>query len=148
MRKILFILLFISTFAYSDVELWSSKGDESIKFYLDLEVITDTPENAIELIKEMVVFIKKTERDTKFYEYYISEDKKMISLIEHYKNDAAALKHVLDFQTGIYQENFFKFMEIKSFHVMGPASSELIESLEGLTDDFRTKVDGFKRLIN
>ena len=148
MRKILFILLFISTFAYSDVELWSSKGDESIKFYLDLEVITDKPENAIELIKEMVVFIKKTERDTKLYEYYISEDKKMISLIEHYKNDASALKHVLNFQTGIYQENFFKFMEIKSFHVMGPASSELIESLEGLTDDFRAKVDGFKRLIN
>ena len=86
MRKILFILLFISTFTYSDVELWSSKGDESIKFYLDLEVITDNPENAIELIKEMVVFIKKTERDTKFYEYYISEDKKMISLIEHYQN--------------------------------------------------------------
>ena len=148
MRKILFILLFISTFTYSDVELWSSKGDESIKFYLDLEVITDNPENAIELIKEMVVFIKKTERDTKFYEYYISEDKKMISLIEHYQNDAAALKHVLDFQTGIYQENFFKLMKIKSFHVMGPASSELIESLEGLTDDFRAKVDGFKRLIN
>ena len=148
MRKILFILLFISTFAYSDVELWSSKGDESIKFYLDLEVITDNPENAIELIKEMVVFIKKTERDTKLYEYYISEDKKKISLIEHYKNDASALKHVLNFQTGIYQENFFKLMEIKSFHVMGPASSELIESLEGLTDDFRAKVDGFKRLIN
>ena len=148
MRKILFILLFISTFTYSDVELWSSKGDESIKFYLDLEVITDNPENAVELIKEMVVFIKKTERDTKFYEYYISEDKKMISLIEHYKNDASALKHVLDFKTGMYQENFFKLMEIKSFHVMGPASSELIESLEGLTDDFRTKVDGFKRLIN
>ena len=148
MRKILFILLFISTFASSDVELWSSKGDESIKFYLDLEVITDKPENAIELIKEMVVFIKKTESDTKFYEYYISEDKKMISLIEHYQNDAAALKHVLDFQTGIYQENFFKLMEVKSFHVMGPASSELIESLEGLTDDFRAKVDGFKRLIN
>ena len=39
-------------------------------------------------------------------------------------------------------------MEIKSFHVMGPASSELKESLEGLTDDFRAKVDGFKRLIN
>ena len=148
MRKILFILLFISTFAYSDVELWSSKGDEYIKFYIDLEVITDKPENAIELIKEMVVFIKKTERDTKLYEYYISEDKKMISLIEHYKNDASALKHVLNFQTGIYQENFFKLMEIKSFHVMGPASSELIESLEGLTNDFRAKVDGFKRLIN
>ena len=148
MRKILFILLFTSTYAFSDVELWNSSGDESIKFYLDLEVITDKPENAIELIKEMVVFIKKTERDTKLYEYYISEDKKMISLIEHYKNNASALKHVLNFQTGIYQENFFKLMEIKSFHVMGSASSELIESLEGLTDDFRAKVNGFKRLIN
>ena len=145
MRKTLFILLFTSTYAFSDVELWNSSGDESIKFYLDLELITDKPENAIELIKEMVVFIKKTERNTKFYEYYISEDNKMISLIEHYKNDAAALKHVLDFQTGIYQENFFELMKIKSFHVMGPASNELIKSLEGLTDDFRVKIDGFKR---
>ena len=59
---------------------------------------------------------------------------------------ALQLLRLLDCRS--YQENFFKLMEIKSFHVMGPASSELIESLEGLTDDFRAKVDGFKRLIN
>lgn len=146
MKKLLLFLLFISPFAYSDVELWSSEGDKTIKFYLDLDVITDEPDKAIQLIKEMVVFIKKTERNTKFYEYYISEDKKKISLTEHYKNDAAALKHVMDFQNGPYQEAFFELMSINSFQVMGPASKELINSLEGLTDDFREKVDGFKRI--
>ena len=72
--------------------------------------------------------------------------KKRISLTEHYKNDTAALKHVLDFQNGPYQETFFKLMKVNSFQVMGPASEELMNSLEGLTDDFRMKVDGFKRI--
>ena len=146
MKKLLLFLLFISSFANSDIELWSSEGDKTIKFYLDLDVITNEPDKAIQLIKEMVVFVKRTEKNTKFYEYYISEDKKKISLTEHYKNDAAALKHVLDFQNGPYQETFFELMSIKSFQVMGPASRELVNSLKGLTDDFREKVDGFKRI--
>jgi hypothetical protein len=37
-------------------------------------------------------------------------------------------------------------MKVNSFQVMGPASEELMNSLEGLTDDFRMKVDGFKRI--
>ena len=36
-------------------------------------------------------------------------------------------------------------MEIQSFQVMGPASKNLIKSLNGITDDFRIEVDGFKR---
>ena len=36
-------------------------------------------------------------------------------------------------------------MEIESFQVMGPASKNLIKSLDGITDDFRIEVDGFKR---
>ena len=91
------------------------------------------------------VFIKKTEPGTKFYEYYISEDKKKISLTEHYKDSNAAEKHVVDFFNGPYQETFFKLMEIQSFQVMGPASKNLIKSLNGITDDFRIEVDGFKR---
>jgi len=145
MKKIFFVLLLASFQVYGDFEIWNSAGDQSIKFYLDLEILSTEPKEVVELIEEMVIFIKKTERDTKFYEYYISKDKKRISLTEHYKNDAAALKHVLDFQNGPYQETFFKLMKVNSFQVMGPASDELINSLEGLTDDFRIKVDGFKR---
>jgi len=145
MKKILFILLLASFHAFGDFEIWNSSGDQSIKFYLDLEILSTESEEAVELIEEMVIFIKKTERDTKLYEYYISKDKKRISLTEHYKNDTAALKHVLNFQNGPYQETFFKLMKVNSFQVMGPVSEELINSLEGLTDDFRIKVDGFKR---
>ena len=145
MKKILLIIFFISPCVFSDFEIWNSKGNESIKFYLDLKVITYEPQKVEKLIEEMVVLIKKTEPGTKFYEYYISEDKKKISLIEHYKDSDAAEKHVVDFLEGPYQETFFKLMKIESFQVMGPASKNLIKSLDGITDDFRIGVDGFKR---
>ena len=145
MKKTLLIIFFISPYIFSDFEIWNSKGDESIKFYLDLKVITNEPQKVEKLIEEMVFFIKKTEPGTKFYEYYISEDKKKISLTEYYKDSNAAEKHVVDFLNGPYQETFFKLMEIQSFQVMGPASENLIKSLNGITDDFRIEVDGFKR---
>ena len=145
MKKTLLIIFFISPFVFSDFEIWNSKGDESIKFYLDLKVITNESQKVEKLIEEMVFFIKKTEPGTKFYEYYISEDKKKISLTEYYKDSNAAEKHVADFLNGPYQETFFKLMEIQSFQVMGPASKNLIKSLNGITDDFRIEVDGFKR---
>ena len=145
MKKFFLIFLFISPIVYSDFEIWNSKGDQSIKFYLDLKVITDEPQKIENLVKEMVVFIKRTAPGTKFYEYYISSDKKSISLTEYYKDSKAAEKHVVDFLQGPYQETFFQLMEIRSFQVMGPASKELIRSLEGITDDFRIEVDGFKR---
>ncbi|MDC3150767.1 hypothetical protein OA959_02575 [SAR86 cluster bacterium] len=145
MKKTLLIIFFISPYIFSDFEIWNSKGDESIKFYLDLKVITNESQKVEKLIEEMVFFIKKTEPGTKFYEYYISEDKKKISLTEYYKDSNAAEKHVADFLNGPYQETFFKLMEIQSFQVMGPASKNLIKSLNGITDDFRIEVDGFKR---
>ena len=145
MKKTLLIIFFISPYIFSDFEIWNSKGDESIKFYLDLKVITNEPQKVEKLIEEMVFFIKKTEPGTKFYEYYISKDKKKISLTEYYRDSNAAEKHVVDFLNGPYQETFFKLMEIQSFQVMGPASKNLIKSLNGITDDFRIEVDGFKR---
>ena len=145
MKKTLLIIFFISPYIFSDFEIWNSKGDESIKFYLDLKVITNESQKVEKLIEEMVFFIKKTEPGTKFYEYYISEDKKKISLTEYYKDSNAAEKHVADFLNGPYQETFFKLMEIQSFQVMGPASKNLIKSLNGITNDFRIEVDGFKR---
>ena len=126
MKKTLLIIFFISPYIFSDFEIWNSKGDESIKFYLDLKVITNEPQKVEKLIEEMVIFIKKTEPGTKFYEYYFSEDKKKISLTEHYKDSNAAEKHVVDFLNGPYQETFFKLMEIQSFQVMGPASKNLL----------------------
>ena len=91
---------------FSDFEIWNSRGDESIKFYLDLKVITNEPLKVEKLIEEMVVFIKKTEPGTKFYEYYIYEDKKKISLTGYNKDSNAAEKNVVDFLKGLYRETF------------------------------------------
>ena len=137
MKKTLLIIFFISPYIFSDFEIWNSKGDESIKFYLDLKVITNEPQKVEKLIEEMVIFIKKTEPGTKFYEYYISEDKKKISLTEHYKDSNAAEKHVVDFLNGPYQETFFKLMEIQSFQVIGTTPKNLTKSLDGIKEDFR-----------
>ena len=55
MKKILLIIFCISPYTFSDFEIWNSRGDESIKFYLDLKVITDEPlkvENLIKAVNE------------------------------------------------------------------------------------------------
>ena len=44
MKKTLLTIFFISPYVFSDFEIWNSKGDESIKFYLDLKVITNEPQ--------------------------------------------------------------------------------------------------------
>ena len=85
----------------------------------------------------MVFFIKKTEPGTKFYEYYIYEDKKKISLTEYYKDSNAAEKNVVDFLKGLYRETFFKLMEIQSFQVIGTTPKKLTKSLDGMKEDFR-----------
>ena len=103
MKKTLLMIFFISPYVFSDFEIWNSKGDESIKFYLDLKVITNEPQK----VKKMMFFIKKTEPRTKFYEYYISEDKKKISLNEYYEDSNEAEKHLVDFLKGLYLETFF-----------------------------------------
>ena len=107
MKKTLLTIFFISPYVFSDFDIQNSKGDESIKFYLDLKVKTYEPQKVEKLIEEMMFFIKKTEPGTKFYEYYISEDKKKIPLTEYYKDSNAAEKHVVDFLKGPYQETFF-----------------------------------------
>ena len=41
MKKFLLIIFCITPYVFSDFEIWNSRGDESIKFYLDLKVITN-----------------------------------------------------------------------------------------------------------
>ena len=60
MKKILLILLLASFHVYGDFEIWNSAGDQSIKFYLDLEILSTESEEAVELIEEMVIYIKNS----------------------------------------------------------------------------------------
>jgi len=53
------MIVFVSPYVFRDFGIWNSKGDESIKFYLDLKIITNEPQKVEKLIEEMVFFIKK-----------------------------------------------------------------------------------------
>ncbi len=59
MKKTLLMIVFVSPYVFRDFGIWNSKGDESIKFYLDLKIITNEPQKVEKLIEEMVFFIKK-----------------------------------------------------------------------------------------
>jgi hypothetical protein len=93
MKKILFsslILIFaisIQSYEKSDGKgfvVWDGEKDDQIKFYLDLKINSNNPDSAINLIEEMVAFIKDLEPNTIAYEYFISNDKKSISLSEKF----------------------------------------------------------------
>ena len=126
-------------------KIWDGKKSDQIKFYLDLEINSDSPDKAINLINEMVIFIKDLEPDTITYEYYLSKDNKSISLREVYKNSETALYHMNNFGDGPYAERFLSLMTIRSFQVMGNASDELLKSLEPFTKDNRLLISGFDR---
>ena len=63
MKKTLLIIFFISPYVLSDYEIWNSKGDESIKFYLDLKVLTNELQKVEQLIEEMMFFWKNRTRN-------------------------------------------------------------------------------------
>jgi quinol monooxygenase YgiN len=146
----LFVLFSVSTLAFEKSKgngfvIWDGKKSDQIKFYLDLEINSKSPNKAIALIEEMVFFIKDLEPNTITYEYYISEDNKSISLREVYKNSEAALTHMNNFEAGPYAEKFLELMTINSFQVMGNASDDLMESVKAFTDDNRMLISGFDR---
>jgi|TARA_B110000305_G_C19406548_1_gene623087 quinol monooxygenase YgiN len=146
----LFVLFSVSTLGFEKSKgngfvIWDGKKSDQIKFYLDLEINSKSPNKAIALIEEMVFFIKDLEPNTITYEYYISEDNKSISLREVYKNSEAALTHMNNFEAGPYAEKFLELMRINSFQVMGNASDDLMESVKAFTDDNRVLISGFDR---
>ena len=103
----LFVLFSVSTLGFEKSKgngfvIWDGKKSDQIKFYLDLEINSKSPNKAIALIEEMVFFIKDLEPNTITYEYYITEDNKSISLREVYKNSEAALTHMNNFEELIH----------------------------------------------
>ncbi len=139
MKKILFLCLLIPSCLFS-----MDHKNESIIFYLDLNILKN--ENNIENFLDGVVkTVKDTEPGTKLYEYYISEDRKKVSLIEIYKTDADAIIHMQNFLNAPHSGPFLETFSIQSFKVLGNSSNELREILSDFTKDHRQLIYGFKR---
>ena len=139
MKKLLFVWLLMPTLVFS-----MDHKPDSIIFYLDLNILKN--ENNIEdFLDGVVKTVKDTEPGTKLYEYYISEDRKRVSLIEIYKTDADAVIHMKNFLNAPHSGPFLETFAIQSFKVLGNSSNELKEILNDFTKDHRKLIYGFKR---
>ena len=139
MKKLILLFVLFPVFAFS----MHHKSD-SIIFYLDLNV-TNNSVNVEEFLDGVVKSVNETEPGTMLYEYYLSEDKKKVSLIEIYKTDADAVIHMKNFLAAPHSGPFLETFEIESFKVMGNSSNELKEILNDFTRDHRKLIRGFKR---
>ena len=139
MKKLFCIMLLMPIFAFS----MHHKSD-SIIFYLDLKISSDSV-NVEEFLDGVVKSVNESEPGTILYEYYLSEDKKKVSLIEIYKTDADALIHMKNFLAAPHSGPYLETFEIESFKVMGNSSNELKEILNDFTRDHRKLIHGFKR---
>ena len=139
MKKLILLVVLFPVFAFS----MHHKSD-SIIFYLDLNV-TNNSVNVEEFLDGVVKSVNETEPGTMLYEYYLSEDKKKVSLIEIYKTDADAVIHMKNFLAAPHSGPFLETFEIESFKVMGNSSNELKEILNDFTKDHRKLIRGFKR---
>lgn len=139
MKKLILLVVLFPVFAFS----MHHKSDQII-FYLDLNVINNSV-NIKEFLDGVVKSVNETEQGTMLYEYYLSEDKKKVSLIEIYKTDADAVIHMKNFLAAPHSGPFLETFEIESFKVMGNSSNELKEILNDFTRDHRKLIRGFKR---
>ena len=139
MKKILLLFVLFPVFAFS-----MHHKTDSIIFYLDLKIINNDV-NVEEFLDGIVKTVKETEPGTLLYEYYLSEDRKKVSLIEIYKADSDAVIHMKNFLNAPHSGPFLETFEIESFKVMGNSSIALKEILNDFTKDHRKLILGFKR---
>ena len=139
MKKLILLFVLFPVFAFS-----MHHKSESIIFYLDLNIKNNSV-NVEEFLDGVVKSVNESEPGTILYEYYLSEDKKKVSLIEIYKTDADALIHMKNFLAAPHSGPFLETFEIESFKVMGNSSNELKNILNDFTRDHRKLIHGFKR---
>ena len=116
-----------------------------IIFYLDLDVAEGKSDGAENFINYLAETVEKTEPKTMYYKYWISEDKKNVSLMEVYHSNEDAIFHMNAFAEAPHRDKFLETFIVSSFQVLGDTNAELKEALKAYTDDHRMLVDGFQR---
>ena len=107
MKKLILLFVLFPVFAFP-----MHHKSESIIFYLDLNIKNNSV-NVEEFLDGVVKSVNESEPGTILYEYYLSEDKKKVSLIEIYKTDADALIHMKNFLERLMADHFLKPLKLK-----------------------------------
>ena len=151
MRKILlitYIFLFTSCDSIVDKNSFKRNSDlDNITFIIDLKVNEDTNEDLDTFIQEITDKVLNTEDFCLEYAYYVSEDRKSVTLYEKYIDSKSGIIHGQNFMSGPFFDRFFNLFTLEKFIVTGPATDEFKKFTEenGFIIEYRESVDGFIR---
>ena len=151
MRTILFItyiILFVSCDNAADNNSLNRNSDlDNITFIIDLKVNEETNEDLDTFIQEITDKVLNTEDFCLEYAYYVSEDRKSVTLYEKYIDSKSGVIHGQNFMSGPFFDRFFNLFTLEKFIVTGPATDEFkkFTSDNGFVIEYRESVDGFIR---
>ena len=151
MRTILFITyiaLFVSCDTATDNNSLNRNSDlDNITFIIDLKVNEETNEDLDTFIQEITDKVLNTEDFCLEYAYYVSEDRKSVTLYEKYIDSKSGVIHGQNFMSGPFFDRFFNLFTLEKFIVTGPATDEFkkFTSENGFIIEYRESVDGFIR---
>ena len=119
----------------------------NIAFIINLKVNDNTSEDLDGFIGEITENVIKNESFCIEYAYYVSEDRKTVTLHEKYIDSKSGVIHGQNFMSGPFFDRFFNLFTIEEFIVVGPASDEFKKFTKdnGFVIDYRTSSDGFIR---
>ena len=140
MKHFLFLILLLPSLIFG-----MHHKTNPIIFYLDLDVAEGKSEDVDEFVDYLVAAVKETEPKTMYYKYWISEDKKKVSLIEMYHSNKDAIFHMNAFAEAPHRDKFLETFIVTNFQVLGDTNEELKDVMAAYTTDHRVLINGFKR---
>ena len=140
MKKFLFLGMLLPSFV-----LGMHHKSEPIIFYLDLDVAEGKSDEVNDFVDYLVSAVKETEPKTMYYKYWISNDKKKVSLMEVYDSNEDAIFHMNAFAEAPHRDQFLETFLVTNFQVLGNTNQELKDAMKAYTEDHRTLINGFQR---
>ena len=141
-------ILFVSCENVGNTNSLNRNSDlDNITFIIDLKVNEETNEDLDTFIQEITDKVLNTEDFCLEYAYYISEDRKSVTLYEKYIDSKSGVIHGQNFMSGPFFDRFFNLFTLEKFIVTGPATDEFkkFTSENGFVIEYRESVDGFIR---
>lgn len=131
----------------NETNVIKNSDSQAVTFIIDLAVNPDSNEDLTIFTQEITANVLEKEDFCLEYAYYVSEDKKSVTLYEKYIDTESALIHAQSFMGGPFFERFFNLFTPNKFIITGPVSDEFkkFTSDNGFVIDYRDSIDGFVR---
>ena len=149
MKNLIYFCISLLIFSCSnETDVTKNSDSKAVTFIIDLAVNPDSNEDLTIFTQEITANVLEKEDFCLEYAYYVSEDKKSVTLYEKYIDTESALIHAQSFMDGPFSERFFNlFAPPNKFIITGPVSDKFkkFTSENGFVIDYRNSIDGFVR---